>query len=340
MSCCENFCHPTPFEKSYASGSISRDRKKNFASKYDSFIQSNRTSIMHNFSLGSDIDSTSVSMVTSLEDDNLMVASTSTRSLPNFPFSETTTTTANKLPTKKSVRFSNVTVREYRVCLGDNPSVWRGAPISLDWKYSEKEFCYSIEDFEKSEHSSLSYPTGSVSYFKRSSLDRLLLLKDLGYSRGEIKEATEIAYRVRKQRFQTRRRVEFTDKIKVIFSGILFESCRSSRDGTHDIDNLLSDTLSTLSTRNSIDSLALGTDVAIEWPKNRLQRLRSKSDGINTERRWTGRNIGRKMRHTREAWQERILEQRKKWQTRWQREPCESLDMARHRSVVIDLSGP
>merc|ERR1712224_928579 len=40
---------------------------------------------------------------------------------------------------RRSVSFSSVQVREYDLCLGDNPSVGTGAPVSLDWSYHNEE---------------------------------------------------------------------------------------------------------------------------------------------------------------------------------------------------------
>ena len=66
------------------------------------------------------------------------------------------------------VRFSTVHVREYNVCLGDNPSVAQGAPISLDWHYT-KEVSYELDEYEtrfssSSSSSSSSYSSNSNSY--------------------------------------------------------------------------------------------------------------------------------------------------------------------------------
>lgn len=121
----------------------------------------------------------------------------------------------------KSVRFSRVVVRDYSLCLGDNPSVSRGVPISIDWDY-DKERSYEINKYEcdrfarrrKSEE------------LKLPSLQRIQLLKNLGYSRSELNEQAKNIERVRQKRFSTRRKVEFEDRWKDRFQSIAKTSSR------------------------------------------------------------------------------------------------------------------
>ncbi|KAL3909277.1 MAG: hypothetical protein SGILL_008150 [Bacillariaceae sp.] len=48
---------------------------------------------------------------------------------------------------KQVVRFSYVTIRNYDITLGDNPAVYCGPPIQLDWNYEEIA-PLSVRDFE------------------------------------------------------------------------------------------------------------------------------------------------------------------------------------------------
>eukprot|EP01083_Nonionella_stella_P043619 117692_1 len=48
-----------------------------------------------------------------------------------------------------SVKFKDISIREYDVALGDNPSCRGGAPVSLGWKYAEVESSLCIEQFEQ-----------------------------------------------------------------------------------------------------------------------------------------------------------------------------------------------
>ena len=109
----------------------------------------------------------------------------------------------------KSVHFSSVDVRDYSICLGDNPSVSRGAPISLDWGY-DKEQTYGIESYECRR----SEARRNEEELKIPSLQRIQLLKGLGYSRGEINEQTKKTEQDKQRRFRTRRRIDREDRVK------------------------------------------------------------------------------------------------------------------------------
>lgn len=157
----------------------------------------------------------------------------------------------------KSVRFSRVVVRDYSLCLGDNPSVSRGVPISIDWGY-DKERTFDINNYECN-RCALRRTSEEL---KLPSLQRIKLLKDLGYSRSELNEQAKKIEQVRQKRFSTRRRVELEDRWKDILRNIL-KTCRNIlqilklRKGNHwprgtKIEKLEEETLgSSLSSRKS-----------------------------------------------------------------------------------------
>lgn len=103
----------------------------------------------------------------------------------------------------KSVRFSSVDVRDYSLCLGDNPSVTRGVPISLDWEYDEAQ-SYEIDTFERDRCDDRRVSDD----LKLPSLQRVQMLKRLGYSRGEINERVKEVDIVKDKRISTRRKAE------------------------------------------------------------------------------------------------------------------------------------
>lgn len=119
------------------------------------------------------------------------------------------------IPRDKSVRFSSVDIRDYSLCPGDNPSVSRGIPISLNWDYGEEQ-SYDITKFE---HGRCGLRRTSDE-LKLPSLQRVQLLKKMGYSRGEIKEQVKEVERAKEKRLSTRRRVEREDSVKEFVRGV------------------------------------------------------------------------------------------------------------------------
>jgi len=120
---------------------------------------------------------------------------------------------------EKSVRFSSVAVRDYSICLGDNPSVSRGTPISLDWDH-DNELTYDINVYESERFQK----RRTSDDLKIPSLKRIQLLKELGYSRGEINEQIKKTNLDKQRRIYTRRRAEYEENIKAAFRRIT-KSC-------------------------------------------------------------------------------------------------------------------
>lgn len=233
---------------------------------------------------------------------------------------------------RKTVQFSDVSLREYHLCLGDNPAVARGAPITLDWKY-KSDLRYSIEEFEESEHCSARDGPKTIASLKRPSLERLHLLKNLGYSRREIKEATDDAEVIKKQRFKTRRQIERNEKIRNFLYSI---HCYCLPESTFcDVDNadkILSESISTVSTRNSNSgSIEWSTVAEASTSRNRRKRKRKRV------------RILRMKRKKKQDWQEQLQQQWEegKWRPKRKRKPRDSLDLARHPSFQsLDLGQP
>eukprot|EP00536_Pseudo-nitzschia_multiseries_P018547 jgi/Psemu1/56166/gm1.56166_g len=243
----------------------------------------------------------------------------------------------------KSVQFSSVEMREYDICIGDNPSVARGAPISLDWTYQGREYCYSLEDYERSEHFSGGMNRSSGCEFsssdplKRPPLERLHLLKDMGYSRGEIKEAMDAVQIIRNQRFQTRRQCERADRFHSIVKTF---SCFSlDRSKEHD---RLTDSTSTVHSSES----TVSSDKSI--PQTLVQEVAKQQCVVENRRerhgQWVSKPrdslelVGGKRKKNmpgfieiKRCWREKRLYRQK------QSQQCEALDQARHKSVKLDL---
>ena len=135
-------------------------------------------------------------------------------SLPNSSVgSSSSITTKSALKTSSSnrslnrnVSFTNLSIREYNVELGDNPSCSCGVPISLGWDYEEQE-ALPLDDLDDPETSAL----GDVSSRRRrktheliiSYNDRRRLLKNAGYSREELQECLQTVQKVKHERGMT-----------------------------------------------------------------------------------------------------------------------------------------
>jgi hypothetical protein len=97
----------------------------------------------------------------------------------------------------KKVSFSTLQIREYPICVGDNPAVTMGVPITIDWIHDSEVVC-TVEEYEE------------VRPISRSMLElrmpnrcRVNLLRRLGFSRLEILEGTKQANITRYRRKRT-----------------------------------------------------------------------------------------------------------------------------------------
>jgi hypothetical protein len=98
---------------------------------------------------------------------------------------------------RRKVQFSVVEVREYDRMIGDHPDVREGPPMSISWKYEEREPMH-LHDYELSRFSKGDYHL--------SSSTRKLLLRDVvGISEEEIRNAEKEVQRIQAQRNMTAR---------------------------------------------------------------------------------------------------------------------------------------
>mmetsp|Transcript_24566 Transcript_24566/g.40271 ORF Transcript_24566/g.40271 Transcript_24566/m.40271 type:complete len:353 (-) Transcript_24566:158-1216(-) len=108
----------------------------------------------------------------------------------------------NSKAMKRNVSFSNLEIRSYNVTLGDAPTS-NGPAISLDWEYDPTATAqYEIDHYEN-------YRTDEAPRRKKQEMRmppmhrQYLLMREAGFTRGEIKDAMEEAKRVAKQRQKT-----------------------------------------------------------------------------------------------------------------------------------------
>lgn len=98
---------------------------------------------------------------------------------------------------RRTVKFTSLEIREYPICIGDNPAVTMGVPITIDWAHDGKLIC-TVEEYE--EHRPA---PRSMAQLRMPSRHRDDLLRRIGYSRRDIMEGTKYATMARNQRKRT-----------------------------------------------------------------------------------------------------------------------------------------
>lgn len=109
---------------------------------------------------------------------------------------------------KRNVSFSNLEIRSYNVTLGD-AACSSGAPITLDWDYDPSTTQHlPIDQYESYRH--FEAPRRSkAEMLMPASHRQYLLMREAGFSRGDIQKAIEEARRVAKNRVQTRKNLKY-----------------------------------------------------------------------------------------------------------------------------------
>lgn len=261
-------------ESTVESSSHSRTQNRSIRKQNSSerSMHSNMLTLTNSISLGSiDVDNTSIA--SSLDDESLL-----------DPMCEFHTVKPLKT-NKKSVRFCSVYLREHSICLGDNPSVSRGAPIALDWNVL-RELKFSLDAFENSEHFAGTNEDSNQS-FKYSSLERMHVLKKIGYSRNEIQDASDAAQKIKQERIRTRRKLERSDRINRYLRSISRLFLFRSPCDVCDPNKALDVSMNTVSTRSSTDWSTVSIEMRKEFPNTPNNR----SSRSSMKRQSSGRSI-------------------------------------------------
>jgi hypothetical protein len=103
----------------------------------------------------------------------------------------------------KTVQFSFVQIREFPLCIGDNPSPNRGVPISISWNHIAERVLTIDENEAK--------PKRQGDDLKISSLDRVRLLKEAGFSGRAIQVASKEIDVHRQHRQQTNKNLKWAE---------------------------------------------------------------------------------------------------------------------------------
>ncbi|KAG7342837.1 hypothetical protein IV203_020781 [Nitzschia inconspicua] len=110
------------------------------------------------------------------------------------------------------VQFSTVEIRNYRMVLGDNPSVTSGVPVTLDWLYDECMVC-DVSDYEDSRP-----PRRDRAQMMLPAEYRARLVMDTGSSRKEIQQRQKEVNIQRSQRRRTLELEHFDSQVDHYFS--------------------------------------------------------------------------------------------------------------------------
>jgi hypothetical protein len=115
-------------------------------------------------------------------------------SLSSSPLSSST----NSL-LKRNVSFGSMRIREYNVALSDHPSCSYGPPVQLSWDYQEKDEV-PVDSYEEARKGNRRRGHHLLlSFYER----HVLLIKEAGYSKREIKETMKEVERVKRERMVT-----------------------------------------------------------------------------------------------------------------------------------------
>jgi hypothetical protein len=106
----------------------------------------------------------------------------------------------------KRVRFGFVTIRNYDITMGDNPSVTGGPPTMLDWSYEQLP-SLPIREFETFREAN---PRAVDSHcLMVSADDRRAMLKRAGFTDNQIQQNEKRVLKIQKQRARTRMSLPF-----------------------------------------------------------------------------------------------------------------------------------
>lgn len=104
----------------------------------------------------------------------------------------------SKVEDNLSVSFRNISIREYPMIVGDNPSVSSGPPLTIAWDFDELG-TIPLEEYENHRPARRSADQMTI-----PKMERLKILENTGISRSEIEKVVKEVNIARTQRLQTR----------------------------------------------------------------------------------------------------------------------------------------
>jgi hypothetical protein len=130
----------------------------------------------------------------------------------------------NALNAKFSVSFSTVEIREYPIILGENPSVPKGPPLTIDWQHFDED-SFELEEYESSRPDRRRYREMVVPFELR-----IDCLKRGGASTRDILKRSKEMEKIRIERYETQTmfyRQSSEEKVERIVRG--FKNFMSSK---------------------------------------------------------------------------------------------------------------
>ena len=116
---------------------------------------------------------------------------------------------------RRNVSFSNIEIRSYERTMGDCPTT-NGVPVQLDWKYDPDAEEYSVDVYES--YRQKDEPRRDKSEMRMPASQRqYLLMRECGFTRGEIMTQMEIVKKAamdRKKTLGTLRYMSYEEKLE------------------------------------------------------------------------------------------------------------------------------
>ncbi|EJK71661.1 hypothetical protein THAOC_06876, partial [Thalassiosira oceanica] len=100
----------------------------------------------------------------------------------------------------RNVSFSSIEIRSYARTMGDIPTT-NGIPVQLDWKYDPNAEEYSVDDWES--YREEEPRRNKLEMHMPASHRKYLLMRECGFTRGEIMTQMEIVKKAAKDRHKT-----------------------------------------------------------------------------------------------------------------------------------------
>ena len=146
-----------------------------------------------------DGDSKEIEEVKVMEVDDIDVVTDTDKKMT----SPTTDEDAGRDASSTSLRFGTVTIREYPMVVGDNPSVTKGVPVTIAWEHLSEVSIDCIKYETVRIKNSEKGRKRNMQEMRMTAMYRFNVLKELGFSVQERNAATKDATIIRKQRHKT-----------------------------------------------------------------------------------------------------------------------------------------